>query len=425
MPLTGLWGPLHDAAFEQCMDALRHAVELNIIAGDDTLVVKSDASRVGWAGFVAACDAREMDKPIAAWQLRPAAFGGGVLNKTELAWSVPEKEVVAQVRTMQKAQHLVDRPQPFFALVDALAMVKVAKLGDTAASEANQPRPGRPHPTLQVQRDRGPRSRRAQLRRGLCVAPRRAYSAGRGSTSRRLCAAARRGGDRAGGQQQRGRRQQRERDRARDGRRQAVRGGRPVRLQEGTRHAAGLARVQVAVYPGAGGRGRRHWSGRPACTRLLCRAGPAGAMSCPVWHGGGLAAAPTPLPAGGEPALARLALAVGGACGAALEALNACQLAVAQGEGAPGAPRHCGPVAEAYLACARGARRAGEAARAACAEPLGAELEAAGGAPRWLAACTAKGGRSGAAQCFARLEAHATCVERAAAVSALLTGASR
>jgi hypothetical protein len=71
------------------------------------------------------------------------AFFGGVFNKTELAWSVPEKEVVAQVRTMQKAQHLVDRPRPFFALVDALAMVKVAKLGDTAASEANHVRAGR------------------------------------------------------------------------------------------------------------------------------------------------------------------------------------------------------------------------------------------------------------------------------------------
>jgi hypothetical protein len=71
------------------------------------------------------------------------AFFGGVFNKTELAWSVPEKEVVAQVRTVQKAQHLVDRPQPFFALVDALAMVKVAEMGDTAASEANHVRAGR------------------------------------------------------------------------------------------------------------------------------------------------------------------------------------------------------------------------------------------------------------------------------------------
>jgi hypothetical protein len=95
------------------------------------------------AGLVAACDAREIDKTIAAWQLRPVAFFGGVFNKTELAWSVPEKEVVAQVRTMQKAQHRVDRPQPFFALVDALAMVKVAEMGDTAASEPNHVRAGR------------------------------------------------------------------------------------------------------------------------------------------------------------------------------------------------------------------------------------------------------------------------------------------
>ncbi len=35
------------------------------------------------------------------------------------------------------------RPQPFFALVDALAMVKVAEMGDTAASEANHVRAGR------------------------------------------------------------------------------------------------------------------------------------------------------------------------------------------------------------------------------------------------------------------------------------------
>jgi hypothetical protein len=146
-------------------------------------------------------------------------------------------------------------------------------------------------------------------------------------------------------------------------------------------------------------------------------------MSCPVRHGGAAASAAA-LPAGGDAALVRLARAAGGDCGPALQALNTCQLSVAQGGDVVGAPRHCGPAAEAYLACARGARRAGDAARAACAEPLGIELEAAGGASRWLDVCAAKGGRSGAAQCVARLVAHAACVERAAAASALVTGAA-
>jgi hypothetical protein len=47
------------------------------------------------------------------------------------------------MRTVQKGQHIVDRPPPFFAIVDALAMVKVAKLGDAAAAEANDVRAGR------------------------------------------------------------------------------------------------------------------------------------------------------------------------------------------------------------------------------------------------------------------------------------------
>ncbi len=51
---------------------------------------------------------------------------------------------IAQVHTVQKAQHVaVDRPQPFYAIVDALAMVKVAKLGDAAAAEAYHVRAGR------------------------------------------------------------------------------------------------------------------------------------------------------------------------------------------------------------------------------------------------------------------------------------------
>jgi hypothetical protein len=103
----------------------------------------SDASRLGWAGFVAACATSELDKPVAAWQLRPVAFFGGVFTTAELAWSIPEKGVVAQVRAVQKAQHIVDRPQPFFAIVDALAMVKIAKLGDAAAAKANHVRAGR------------------------------------------------------------------------------------------------------------------------------------------------------------------------------------------------------------------------------------------------------------------------------------------
>ncbi len=47
------------------------------------------------------------------------------------------------MRTVQNGQHIVDRPQPFFAIVDALAVVKVAKMGDAAAAEANHARAGR------------------------------------------------------------------------------------------------------------------------------------------------------------------------------------------------------------------------------------------------------------------------------------------
>ena len=47
--------------------------------------VMSDASRLGWAGFVAACPTAELDKPVAAWQLRPVAFFGGVFTTAELA----------------------------------------------------------------------------------------------------------------------------------------------------------------------------------------------------------------------------------------------------------------------------------------------------------------------------------------------------
>ena len=115
VPLTGLWGPEHDAAFARCQEeALRgggFAVETYIPPStDDTLIVMSDASRLGWAGFGAACPTAELDKPVAAWQLRPVAFFGGVFTSAELAWSIPEKEVVAQVRTAQKAQHMYRRP---------------------------------------------------------------------------------------------------------------------------------------------------------------------------------------------------------------------------------------------------------------------------------------------------------------------------
>jgi hypothetical protein len=46
--------------------ALRHAVELYVPADSYTRIVVSDASRVGWAGFVAACATAELDKPVVA-----------------------------------------------------------------------------------------------------------------------------------------------------------------------------------------------------------------------------------------------------------------------------------------------------------------------------------------------------------------------
>ncbi len=55
--------PQHDAALEQCKEALRN--ELYVPADSDTRIVVSDASCVGWAGLVAACATAEIDKPVA------------------------------------------------------------------------------------------------------------------------------------------------------------------------------------------------------------------------------------------------------------------------------------------------------------------------------------------------------------------------
>jgi hypothetical protein len=75
-------------------------------------------SRVGWAGFVAACATSELDKAVSDWQLRLVTFFGGV-DDGRPGWNVPE-EVVAQVA--HRPQHLGDRPQPCYALVNGLAI---------------------------------------------------------------------------------------------------------------------------------------------------------------------------------------------------------------------------------------------------------------------------------------------------------------
>ncbi len=81
----------------------------------------SDASVAHWLGRL-----REPPRNSTS-PFRP----GSLVRRQHLdGVSVPEKEVV--LRTVHKAQHIVDRPQPLFAIVDALAMVKVARMGDAA-----------------------------------------------------------------------------------------------------------------------------------------------------------------------------------------------------------------------------------------------------------------------------------------------------
>jgi hypothetical protein len=52
--------------------------------------------------LAAACATTELDKAVPAWQLRPVVVDD--VGAAELGWSVPEKEVVAHVRTIHKAQ---------------------------------------------------------------------------------------------------------------------------------------------------------------------------------------------------------------------------------------------------------------------------------------------------------------------------------
>ncbi len=138
IPLGQAWKVEHQQAFENCKRCVVNAIQRAIINLDDELLLFTDASYGHWSGFLATCPAATFSASnITFTELKPVAFLGGTFTEAERKYGMPQKEVLANLRTLERCAHLLIRDKPFYTFVDAQAMTKVVELGDPASNNSH------------------------------------------------------------------------------------------------------------------------------------------------------------------------------------------------------------------------------------------------------------------------------------------------
>jgi len=112
------WGPVELDAFERCKKALASQVTLSHRDPSQRLCVYTDASDMAWSGIVTQVPLCDVSKPHAEQRHSPIAFLSGRFDKTQLGWSVLEKEAFAVMNTLDRMHWIVATPDGFDLYTD-------------------------------------------------------------------------------------------------------------------------------------------------------------------------------------------------------------------------------------------------------------------------------------------------------------------
>ncbi|CAK9005767.1 Retrovirus-related Pol polyprotein from transposon 412 [Includes: Protease [Durusdinium trenchii] len=108
LSLEGSWNEEHDRAWGDLKRCIGDAIELSFLHQDEELCVFSDASRLGYSFFAAACAPEEMCKAPEDRAYKPLAWYGGRFSDQQVrAWTIPRKELYAVDLALQKFAHMV------------------------------------------------------------------------------------------------------------------------------------------------------------------------------------------------------------------------------------------------------------------------------------------------------------------------------
>jgi hypothetical protein len=95
---TGLWQPVHDAAWDATVRLLREAIALAYPRPDThALAVFSDASDTGWATLLCQYPREQHGRPITERDLQPLSVHSGTFTGSAARWSTWSKECYALV----------------------------------------------------------------------------------------------------------------------------------------------------------------------------------------------------------------------------------------------------------------------------------------------------------------------------------------
>ena len=137
------WTGECDTAHRDILEAVANAVDNYIPGPNDRLALFTDASRLAWAGCLLAYDSSEEDLPAQQRNYKIVSWVGAAFTQQELAYGIPEKEVLAAVRSCEKLERYLHGEHPFSLHTDHLNMVKVWQLGRSTDADVSHVQAGR------------------------------------------------------------------------------------------------------------------------------------------------------------------------------------------------------------------------------------------------------------------------------------------
>jgi RNase H-like domain found in reverse transcriptase/Integrase zinc binding domain len=119
IPLFNLgWSDTERSSFEQCKKALARQATLSHRDSLMRLCFYTDASDTVWSGIVTQVSRSHLGSPHIAQCHQPLGFLSGRFNKTQLGWSVLEKEAFAVMATLERMHWLAATPDGFYLYTD-------------------------------------------------------------------------------------------------------------------------------------------------------------------------------------------------------------------------------------------------------------------------------------------------------------------
>ena len=137
------WDETCDSHWKKFKDALANVVQLAHRDVSKTLVLYTDASMLGWSGFLCQIDPQEINKDPSERNHQPLAFLGANFTKTQANWPTVEQEGYAIKRSIERMWHIVNDGTKLLIYTDNAALRDIFDKNSDYISTREKPGQGR------------------------------------------------------------------------------------------------------------------------------------------------------------------------------------------------------------------------------------------------------------------------------------------